>query len=417
MFDSARVLWRVLRAEGGRAVVERSLDRLAERVASARRERDGKAEPVAPVLNVLGTAPARRLGGLPTQLVARLGEERRHRPVSLLYPHRADGGLASAVRAAAARTRARAVHLEGLGGVPPTELAELASLPVPLVVSVHDFAGWCVSAHLLETPARRFCGFSSDAGRCARCLASAGLTDALDARRAAAERVLRASIATIFPSAYLRDRHAALFPGVGHGHTLVIAPASTARAPRVARAALPGAPPAITFVGSVSPLKGGHLIEPATRELRRRHPALAVHVLGGGDASLLLALRRVPGVTVHGYYRAGTLPERLAALGASVAVAPSIVPEAFHLTLSECWLAGVPCVAFDHGASAERIRAHGGGHLVPLESGAHGVADGVDALFADASARDVRRAAASVPTPAAAAAAHLALYAALGLTP
>ncbi|MBK7976612.1 MAG: glycosyltransferase [Deltaproteobacteria bacterium] len=151
------------------------------------------------------------------------------------------------------------------------------------------------------------------------------------------------------------------------------------------------------------------------RALRARHPALEVHVLGGGDASLLLALRRVPGVEVHGYYRAGTLPARLAHIGANVAVAPSIVPEAFQLTLSECWLAGVPCVVFDHGAAAERIRAHGGGRRVPLDAGASGLVAAIEEVLTDPASRDLGRATASVPSCAAVAGAHLALYAELGL--
>jgi O-antigen biosynthesis protein len=49
------------------------------------------------------------------------------------------------------------------------------------------------------------------------------------------------------------------------------------------------------------------------------------------------------------------------------------LPEAHGLTLDECALAGVPVVAFDHGALAERIRAAGGGVLVPLAAGAAGI--------------------------------------------
>lgn len=431
--STGRVVWRVLRAEGWRAVVGRTLDRFDERVAVVRPGPDGVTGPAAPVLNLLATPPARRLGGLSTQLLARLGEESRARPVALLHPHARShrlvhwrngersavaieaGDFASAVPAALRLSRARGLHLEGIGGLPPSALRALAALPVPLVVSIHDFAGWCATAHLLETPVARFCGFSADAERCARCLATAGLADDLRERRAAAARLLGAAVATIHPSRYLLDRHRALFPEPRAGLERVIEPASLASAPARAAPARPGEPPVVAYVGNVSPLKGGHLVEPMARALRRRVPAPRLHVLGGGDAELLLALRRVPGVAIHGYYRAGTLPARLAALGAAVAVAPSIVPEAFHLTLSECWLAGVPCVTFEHGASAERIRAHGGGRLVPLESGARGLADAVTQVLDDPAAHDVGRAAASVPIPTAVAAAHLDLYAELGL--
>lgn len=428
------MVWRVLRAEGWRAVVRRTLDRLDERVAARARVDGERRARAAPLLNVLGTAPARRLGGLPTQLLARLDEESRSRTIALLHPLRrgyrvqlwlddtrsavvldAPSDLASAVVEAATRVGASAIHLEGTGAIAPRTLRDLSTSPLPLVVSVHDFASWCPTAHLLEVPARRFCAFSADAERCGRCLAATGLADDLAERRAAAARLLGAAAAVVFPSAYLRDDHRALFAGSRAGLERVIEPASAARAPTIPACARPGARPVVAFVGSVSTLKGGHLVEPVARALRARHPALEVHVLGGGDASLLLALRRVPGVEVHGYYRAGTLPARLAHIGANVAVAPSIVPEAFQLTLSECWLAGVPCVVFDHGAAAERIRAHGGGRRVPLDAGASGLVAAIEEVLTDPASRDLGRATASVPSCAAVAGAHLALYAELGL--
>jgi glycosyltransferase involved in cell wall biosynthesis len=171
----------------------------------------------------------------------------------------------------------------------------------------------------------------------------------------------------------------------------------------------------VAFVGSVSPLKGGRLIEPVVRDLHERDPTIPIHVLGGGDAALLLGLRTLSNVTVHGYYRAGSLPAHLARLGVEVAVAPSIVPEAFQLTISECWLAGVPVVAFDHGAAAERIPAHGGGIAVPLGAGAAGLALAIEELRSGAVPCDLADAAASVPSSAAAAAALRQLYAELGL--
>ena len=60
----------------------------------------------------------------------------------------------------------------------------------------------------------------------------------------------------------------------------------------------------------------------------------------------------------------------------------SVWPETFSLTLSECRAAGVPVLAFEHGAIADRVHAEGGGVLVPLEEGAAGVDGALRRLLA-----------------------------------
>jgi glycosyltransferase involved in cell wall biosynthesis len=140
-------------------------------------------------------------------------------------------------------------------------------------------------------------------------------------------------------------------------------------------------------------------------------------VFGGGDAALLARLRSLPGVRVRGFYRPGTLPRRLRAAGVDLALLLSPCPESYSLTLEECAAAGVPVLAFDHGAVAEKIRRRGGGDLVALAGGV----DALDALVA----RVAALLAGAEPLPPAtapaaltggeAAAAWLALYRELGI--
>jgi len=193
--------------------------------------------------------------------------------------------------------------------------------------------------------------------------------------------------AIVFPSAFLRDAY-----GVG-GQVIE---------PGIVESKVSVAGTDIAFVGSVKPHKGGALIPEITRAANAEY-----HIFGGGDFDLLRAIR---GATIHGYYRAATLPRLLARHRIGLAILPSIVPESFSLTLSECWSAGVPVIAFDHGAIAERIRAHGGGFLVPLESGAVGIAEAVRAWQRGARVSVPKH----VPTAREAAAAHIALYRELG---
>jgi len=98
-----------------------------------------------------------------------------------------------------------------------------------------------------------------------------------------------------------------------------------------------------------------------------------------------------------------------------VALLLSLVPESYGMTLDECWRAGVPVVAFDHGAIAERVRRLGGGVLVPLESGASGVAEVLRALRDGTTPRPDVPLPAALTTPAQAARTHLLLYRRLDL--
>jgi len=127
---------------------------------------------------------------------------------------------------------------------------------------------------------------------------------------------------------------------------------------------------AIAFAGAVKRKKGAHLLPDIARLLDRE-----LHVFGGGDEEIFRALRRVPNIVIHGYYRAGTLPSLLARHRVGRVVLPSIFDESFSLALSESWHAGAAVAAFDYAALGERIRQHGGGWLVPLEAGAAGLAE------------------------------------------
>jgi hypothetical protein len=352
---------RVLRAEGLASAARRAGERVAESLqlqARLARGRFARDEHV-PLLNVSGIPVVARLGGLPIQLRARLDEERPSREVALFYPNvlevrshaRRVGGLEEAL----ARTGARAIHLEGTFGVP---LERVLRLPVEIILSLHDLA-------LLDEPE--------------------------PLRR---ELFARAK-AVIFPSAFLRSAY-----GV---EGQVIEPASSG--PVTART--PGIRTRIAFAGSLKRHKGAGLLPEIIGATDAEW-----HIFGGGDEDLLRALGGLPRVTVHGYYRSGTLPSLLARHRIGLAVLPSIVPESFGLTLSECWRAGVPVAAFAHGALAERITRHGGGWLVPPAAGAAGIAHVVGRWVGGELETLIP---AHIASPRDAAMAHLALYAGMGL--
>lgn len=312
-----RVIANVIRGEGVLSALRRAGERIEEAAQDiAMRVRSGSSE--AEVLHYSANSVAPRTGGVAIQLLAQ-------RNAALLHPGGLDIGghrrRVTTIAEAMAITGAKAIHLEGTSNAP---LAEL--LRFPLIVSLHDLTLFEVDREL-------------------------------------ARRVLVEAKTLIFPSRFLLEKYRELVPTL-HGE--IVEPAIPSCDVRVENAR------GIAFAGAVKRHKGAHLLPDIARALNTN-----LHVFGGGDVDLFRPLRALPNVVIHGYYRAGTLPSLLARHRIGVVLIPSIVPESFSLVLSEAWQAGARVIAFDHGAQAERIRAHGRGWLVPLESGARGFVDAI----------------------------------------
>lgn len=401
-------LLRVARAEGWGGTVARARDRLAERAWRStfvqRSDRLDAEVGAWPVLLVGSAPPAARFGGVQAQLASRLvaaadpwallhpepggyrlaatsGERRSalRRAAPPLVPGALDDApFAAAVEWALAQTGAGAVQIEGAADLPLRTVLAVAR-HVPLVLAVHDFTLFCVRAHLFALPDDRFCGWCRDAERCRRCLRADGAgfdVEYLAERREVAAALLEAARAVIFPSNFVRDRYAELFPSRPSAVRAVIAPAAPVGPfPRWWPRA-DGERGCVAFAGTALGHKGAAVFEGLVAALRAVPSPPRFSAYGGGDPTILNRWRRL-GIAVHGYYGAGTLPARLARDGVDVVVLPSVVPESYGLILSECRRAGVPVVAFDFGAIADRVRAHGDGRLVPIAEGAAGLARAV----------------------------------------
>jgi glycosyltransferase involved in cell wall biosynthesis len=395
------VAWRVLRTEGLRAVLDRTLDRIAE----ARRRRSFSTAPgdwrpahPVPVLHLSATPPAPRFGGVPSQLLRRMAGERP--PVALLYPE-ADGwrlevqaagerralrfpgspplpialedaAFEHAVRSAVEILGVRALHVEGLHGLPPASLLRLGRAGLELSLSLHDFAAFCPRPHLLEHPQLQFCWYSRDLARCGRCLRQDWqVEDAFQKQwREIQAELLTGAAALVFPSDFLRRTYVELFPGLPPERQRIEAPGWREIG------ALPSRPRSgprrhVALVGGIHAHKGALVFAEVVRRMERER--LRWTVYGGGDAELLARLRRLPRVRVRGYYRLGTLPRLLRRHGVDLALLLSIVPESYSLVLDECLSAGVPVLAFDLGAVGERLPPLGAGRLVSLEAGVEGI--------------------------------------------
>lgn len=413
-----RLLRELLLAEGPRSVRDRLLDRLAERARRRSFQLVPAGEPIgasAPVVVLLATEPAVRLGGVQAQLTRRLAAmDLLGEPYALLYPldprtFRLDlvaGDVRRSVRLAVPPrptppaladpvlerlllealdvAGASVLHVEHLGDLAPRAVLGVATAGRRVILSVHDFTLFCPRPHLLEQPERRFCHYSRDFDRCTACLRQdwpVADTFQAERRRLSAELLARAD-AVIFPSPFLREAFEALFPGSGPARARVLEPplpTPPTPKPRVRR----GDGLHVAFLGGARPHKGSGVLEQLLADLPSHGGPVRWTVFGGGEPAVLRRLRRTPGVAVRGYYRWGTLPALLHRERVDVALILSIVPESHGLTLTESWTAGVPVVAFDLGSVAERIRRHGGGLLVPPEQGASGVARALASLARD----------------------------------
>jgi glycosyltransferase involved in cell wall biosynthesis len=427
----------LLRNEGPRALFDRAADRFGEWRERRRYVPAREIDPV-PIVNLLGTPPARRLGGVQTQLLARLAEETRSRPVALLYPDAnglrldaetrgrrrslrhprgnpgpepapRDDAFEEAARDLLRRSGARAIHVENLPGLPARSLARLGET-WPIVVSVHDFSPICPRTDLVERPALAFCGYGAADERCLRCLAAdREVPPSLPGEhRDAARELLAAARAVVVPSEFLRSTLLGRVPGLDPSRFRVVAPDAPPAlpAPRESRPVRH-----VALVGAVTVQKGSRVFSDVRRALAARFPGVRWSAFGKGDPGELSRLRAA-GIRVRGYYRAGTLPARLRTEQVDLALALSITPESYALAVDECLAAGVPVVAFDHGAPAERLRGTPG-RLVAPEEGPAGVIAAVSAILAAGAVGAAPPAARS----GSAAERHIALYDSLGFLP
>ncbi|TGE02280.1 glycosyltransferase [Methylobacterium nonmethylotrophicum] len=262
------------------------------------------------------------------------------------------------------------LHLNARFGYPTALLDRLLSGRWPYAVTLHDFQWYCPKVHLVdgrdvycEEPPPEVCrhctvrGVTHDYAD-----QNALMGGGLDAWLATNERILRGARRLVAPSRDTAERYAHRLglTGIAVVPHPEAAPAATPARPRRARTGAVR----VALVGSIGHHKGFELVVAlAERAARERRP-IAFTVIGS-----VADPRRAAGLanlTVTGAYDPADLPRLLAEADPDYVFLSSVWPETYSYVLSEAWSAGYPVVAFDTGAPAERIRAEGGGLLLPL---------------------------------------------------
>jgi len=425
---------RIWQTEGTRALRDRVWDRLRDRRWQATSwVASGEPWPSTPLLNAIGVPLTTQYGGVPLQLRARLMHEVTQRPIALVSrdatgqprldtwdagrhhgttfprgrwtgdPLLDDLGWLDAIRISCRLVRATAVHIENAASLSLASLARLADVDegLSIALSVHDFSLFCRRPHLWEA-CGGFCGYSTDAARCAACLTAGGDGFTIDqaTHRSLASKILAVAAPIIVPSAFMRDQLSTLFPSIDPANLQIVPPGIAIPAELAPSRRLPHR---VAVISGPQDHKGGARLPALAQALAGR--GLTLTVYGGYGHEHLRALRRVRGTRVRGYFRAGTLSELLAREGVTVAIALSPVPESFSLVVSEAWAAGVPVIAPAAGAFVERLTDGCGGLLVPVNPTDADLIDAIERLRGDSNVHLP-----VPPTVEAAADAHLALY-------
>jgi glycosyltransferase involved in cell wall biosynthesis len=238
-----------------------------------------------------------------------------------------------------------------------------ALLDVPYDVIVHDYAAICPRVTLCGGNGK-YCGEPADPRDCQDCIDDFGArmpaSGDIVAWRARSAALLAGAARVIVPSGDAGRRVTRHFPDV----TPVVAgwdADAAAAAPRPVRRGR-GAVQVATL-GALTRDKGFDVLLACARDAARRRLALRFTLVGHSVGDDRLMATGVMFVT--GPFAEGEAAGLLAEADADVALLPSVWPETWSYALDELWRAGLPVVAFDLGAPAERIRAGGRGRILP----------------------------------------------------
>ncbi|MCJ2036159.1 glycosyltransferase [Methylobacterium sp. J-068] len=251
-------------------------------------------------------------------------------------------------------------------------LAALLSGARPYTVTLHDFQWYCPRVHLTDER-HTYCG-EPTSSVCQLCV-SGGVEHNFADHTALIENDLEAWLA--FNAGILKRATRILTPSDDTARRyrrrlnlpdIVVAPHPEPRlhgtAPVVSRAGRSRGSLRIAVVGAIGRVKGFDvLVRMVERAARDRMPFFLTIVGYTSDDERLV---RYKNAAVTGAYKPSELKAKLDEIDPDFVFLPSIWPETYSYVLSEVWEAGYPVVAFDIGAPAARIKAMGGGVVIPF---------------------------------------------------
>lgn len=222
------------------------------------------------------------------------------------------------------------------------------ALSVPQDATLHDFYAVCPHISLTDEHGR-YAGNTD--GECGQCLAEQrqGRHD-IDAWRVRSRVLLDACARVIAPSADAARRLEGFFPGldvIAAWHPDNAALDAAVKVPEVHA----GEPLRIAVLGALSMIKGADVLEAVAREAQRQRLPVEFRLFGFAYRSL----ETLANLSVTGTYEESALPGMLKAWQPHAVWFPAQWPETYSYTLSTCLAQGLPVVAPNLGAFAERL--------------------------------------------------------------
>jgi GT2 family glycosyltransferase/glycosyltransferase involved in cell wall biosynthesis len=248
----------------------------------------------------------------------------------------------------------------------PKVIDAVRALPVPYDVFVHDYAWVCPRITLIDGSGR-YCGEPAIAV-CQRCVkrngANSGETISVPALRARSGRWLSEARRVVAPSLDTANRLHQYFSGLD----IAVRPHSAhlERVVHVPRHS-PHEVTRVALIGAIGSHKGYKILLDCARDARLRRLLMEFVVIGyTEDDAPLLATGKV---FITGRYSECEVTHLMEREQPDIVLSPSVWPETWCYALDHALHAGLPVVAFELGAIAERLRAVNGCVLVPLMLG------------------------------------------------
>jgi GT2 family glycosyltransferase len=259
--------------------------------------------------------------------------------------------------------RLDAVEIQHFLHIDARVIDAVRALPVPYDVFVHDYAWICPRVTLIDGTGR-YCGEPA-VSVCQACVrrngSNLGEAISVPALRERSGSWLRSARRVIAPSADTATRLQRHFDALDVEVQPHAAPAlPKPLPPRMAERKMLR----VALIGAIGEHKGYRILLACARDARARRLPIEFVVIGytQNDAPLLATGK----VFITGRYSDAEAPHLLQRERPDVAWLPSVWPETWCYTLDYALEAGLPVLAFDLGAIAERVRSAGGGILLPL---------------------------------------------------
>ncbi|MFO1261332.1 MAG: glycosyltransferase [Sphingomonadaceae bacterium] len=237
------------------------------------------------------------------------------------------------------------------------------ALNAPTDIFIHDYSWYCPRLSLLGANGT-YCG-EPGAAACQSCIVQNGseLHDRLDpdSLKERSDQWLRRARHIFVPCEDVAQRYRRMFSGV---------PFTLARwedTPLDPRPIANPTPHRVAIIGAVGEQKGRAVLLACARHAALHDLPLEFVLIGFADEEeALLATGKV---FITGRYDEAELPDLLQREAPSAIFLPSVTPETWSYSLSHAMATGLPIVAFDLGAIAERLRRSASSHhLLPLDT-------------------------------------------------